>query len=85
MALTYGAMGKKVEGAVALTDNVATAAGDAIMITASTGGAVVTLTLLDTSTIVVNPVAGDNIYPFAVTNAHATSGTVTAFYNLSAP
>ena len=53
----------------------------AILITAS-AAANVTLTLEDGSTIAVNPVVGDNIYPFAVSKAVVNSGTVSAMYNL---
>jgi len=38
--------------------------------------------LEDSSTIAVNPVVGDNIYPFAVSKAVVNSGTVSAMYNL---
>ncbi len=71
-----------IESAVALTENTAVGMpGRAIMITASTAGTV-TLTLQDGSIIVVNPVVGDNIYPFAVIKATVGTAVVTGYYNL---
>lgn len=71
-----------IQSAVALTENTAVATpGRAIMITVSTLGTV-TLTLQDGSIIVVNPVVGDNIYPFAVIKATVGTAVVTGYYNL---
>ncbi len=71
-----------IESAVALTENTAVGApGRAIMITASTAGTV-TLTFADGSIIVVNPVIGDNIYPFAIVKATVGTAVVTNYYNL---
>lgn len=81
---SYGAMGRKVQGAVAFADNTPVSAADAIQITASASGSV-TLTLLSTQTIVVNPAVGDNIYPYAVTKAVAGTAVVVSYYNLIAP
>jgi len=68
--------------AVAMTNNTVYAAARAILITASVIGTV-TLTLSGSSTVVVNPQVGDNIYPFAVTKYVTGTATITAVYNLS--
>lgn len=70
--------------AVLLLDGVATQRpGAAIQITASVAGTV-TLTLNTGSTIVVNPLVGDNLYPYQVVKAAAGTATITAYYNLFA-
>ena len=81
-----GGNGGPITDAFTFADNTTTVAGNAIQISVSTGGPV-TLTLSSGRTIVVNPsTAGgtqDNIYPYAVTKAVASGGTVvTAYYNL---
>jgi hypothetical protein len=81
-AVRVQVMSQGASGAALLTDNVATTAANSILITATVAGAV-TLTLADGSTVVVNPQVGDNIYPFQVTKAHVTAGTITAMYNLT--
>ncbi len=62
-------------GAAAMTSGTAiTTPGRAIQISV-TGAGTVTLTLTNGSTVVVNPVVGDNIYPYSV--KMATDGTAT--------
>lgn len=82
MALYLGGDGAPIGGARALTENTAgMIPGRAILITASVAGTV-TLTLQNGSTVIVNPAAGDNIYPFAVTKATVGTATITNYYNL---
>jgi hypothetical protein len=81
LASTGGWTPPPVTNAYALTENTTGAPGRAIMITA-TGAGTVTLTLAGGTTIVVNPVVGDNIYPFAVSKATVGTATVGAYYNL---
>lgn len=70
-------------GAVALTENTPAigGAGVAILITATTAGTV-TLTLLDSSTVVVTVPLGSTILPFMVTKATVGTATITGYYNL---
>ena len=69
-------------GAQTLAENTAsTLVPRAIQISASVAGTV-TLTLVDSSTIVVNVVAGDNIYPYCVQKAVVGTATVSAYYLL---
>lgn len=88
MSDTFPASGQRswwqgqVADAVLLSNGVPTQRpGAAILITASVAGTV-TLTLTAGSTIVVNPVIGDSIFPFQVTQYSAGTATVTAAYNL---
>lgn len=81
-AVRVQVMSQGASGAALLTDDVAATAANSILITASVAGTV-TLTMANGSTVVVNPQVGDNIYPFQVTKAHVTSGTISAMYNLT--
>lgn len=71
-----------VYDAWALTSNVTAPEGDAILISA-TSASLVTLTLASGNTIVVNPGVGDSIYPFRVTKAVTSGGSISAYYNLA--
>jgi len=68
----------------AMTEGDTYPAGTAIMITAS-GGGTVGLKLSSGNSITVNPVVGDNIYPFAVVEWTTGTATVTTAYNLNVP
>lgn len=81
------AMGEPIQHFMALTAAVVyqpNQAGRSIQISTTTASVTVTLTTVDTTTIVVNPAVGDNIYPYAVITAVPASSTSSfTFTNLS--
>lgn len=72
---TQWALGEPIQSFLGFAANTTTAPGRSIQISASTSSVAITLTTVDTSTVVVNPAVGDNIYPYAITKALPAGST----------